>query len=240
MTDPSAYGYRKIGGIPTVVTSDHHYVIMHWEASGIRDADLLHIDGHHDMNDGPRIKYSRFGNCDTLNITNFICYAVHYGIISNVYWLNPHSATLPFQYFGSSDLSTSVDSEIIIWNRSKSDLAGRYPFSEPIDEVAASPRTLIVDIDLDAFCCGRRVNNTPDDHDGIPGWEDRMEKALSVLANTRSPSLITVTRSEGFKHVDYDGFDMNLRYVPSDMVDLVQDRLMLGLEDIYVRKLAML
>ena len=49
--DPSNYGYRKIGGIPTVVTSDHHYVLMHWNASGLRDADLLHIDGHHDMVD---------------------------------------------------------------------------------------------------------------------------------------------------------------------------------------------
>ncbi|MBI4174916.1 MAG: UPF0489 family protein [Candidatus Aenigmarchaeota archaeon] len=236
--DPSNYGYREIGGIPTVVTSDHHYVLPHWEVSGLRDADLLHIDGHHDMCDGPEIRYSKIGHISSLNIGNFICAAVHSGIVSSVYWFNPHALNshyaffAPLQYFDSSKLQTMVDDrERISWKMRKNLWIDR-PQSEPVKSVAQSEVPLIVDIDLDAFCCRLHLHNMFDDYDGIHNWEDRIEKTMSLLRNIRAPDMITVTRSEGY--VSENGQD-RLRFVPSDKVDKVQNRLLHGLAKIYER-----
>lgn len=74
------------------IVNDHNEVFEHWRKTNLKGATLLHIDGHHDMDD---VKVPYQGELDekyhlSLSIANFICPAIHYGYIDSVYWLNPH------------------------------------------------------------------------------------------------------------------------------------------------------
>lgn len=214
----SSYNVSSVGTIPTVVTSDHHYVLMHW--GGLNDADLLHIDGHADMSDGPSIKSA---NGRYLNIANFICAAIHDGVISRVYWLNPHSSMRPLQYLGSADNElttwTNMDNGIYWFRRDIESGDG-----EPVARLSLRPeKPFIVDIDLDAFCCNKRVHFTYSDYEGISNYERRIDNSMRLLSNSKRPDLITVIRSHGNHE----------KYVPSDKVDDVQEYLFAGLREVY-------
>ena len=88
----------KVGGIHTAITEEHNEVFYFWQMSHMKSATLLHVDAHHDMDgvvsiigDGLLHDPSNINYFKSLYVGNFICPAVHYGIVSDVYWLNPHS-----------------------------------------------------------------------------------------------------------------------------------------------------
>ena len=82
---------------------------------------------------------------------------------------------------------------------------------------------MILDIDLDAFCCNSSVYNVPENYDGVTNFEQRIGKTINILSYLMKPSLITIARSIG----------KGGRYVPSNKVDKVQHLLLQGLKKIY-------
>lgn len=89
---------------------------------------------------------------------------------------------------------------------------------------------LILDIDLDAFCCHQTdtLSFLPvkrEKYQGVFGYEGRIDRTLEVLAQLPRPDLITVASSQG---------DLQETcYVPSFMVEEVSRYLAFNLRKIY-------
>lgn len=152
----------SLSGTPLVITEDHHEVLPYWIKSGIQQGQLLHIDAHSDMNDEVSLnEKSNFKSINAKNwwkiikyveIDNFICPAVHYEIVSSMFWLNPHSAEKKLQEVGFVDeegkpnFGTKVVDNIdktIAWNYNRKVKiewenyhrlsSGKYEYAEGID-----------------------------------------------------------------------------------------------------------
>ncbi len=99
--------YTEIAGIPVVITDNHNEVFYYWQLFG--HATLLHIDAHPDMAGFPHSATCLDSSYyQQLSIGNFICAAVHYGIVDQVYWLNPHSAERRLQDLGYASRHKNV------------------------------------------------------------------------------------------------------------------------------------
>ena len=85
---------------------------------------------------------------------------------------------------------------------------------------------LILDIDLDAFCCYRSLFNISPNHDGVANFETRIHETVQVVRDLPRPDLITITRSQG------SGEKWKC-YVPSDKVFAVHECLTNELSKIY-------
>ncbi len=187
--------------VPTYVTEEHHHVLKYWINSGLRDADLLHIDGHSDMGDGSGL------NGSGLHIANFIAPAVHHGIVTSIYWLNPHSnewlkdCGTKYDESGRIKLRTKEVDGRIFWDcNSDSDylqvLGGKL--IAPKDIRLRPEKPLILDIDLDAFCCHRMVQGVYHAaYNGVDGFERRIIETANFLRKIKRPNLITITESQG-------------------------------------------
>ena len=86
---------------------------------------------------------------------------------------------------------------------------------------------LVLDIDLDAFCCQRSMDFTAlDDTDrNITDYVRRINETGEFLKRQRKPNLITIARSQGQTKQS--------TYVPPDLVNQVQDCLIQKLEELY-------
>lgn len=261
-----------IKGIPAVITTDHNEVFFYWEKSGLVNTTLLHIDGHNDLGwaylkdilrkrnemDEEEIQKQYY---NILDIAGFISPAVHYGVVSSVYWLNPHSENKTLQYMGSlSDKKRSLKTRVIeegkvikekgfSWKRicwsskylqPREDKEGEIITSDKLKITAQNP--FILDIDLDAFCCDREMHNVPKDYDGVNGYEERINKTLELIKKLRKPNLITIARSKGDKKVwkcyrpdaiDMEYFALSEKFVPDEFSKDVEERLIQGLEGIF-------
>ena len=222
----------EICEIPTAITEQHQQSFYYWHKSGLQDVLLLHIDGHADM-DG--LAPSRRKVTDLyynhLGISSFICPAVHFNIVSSIYWLNPHSKKRRLQLMGSLDceeeglkIGTKILGKNILWKYSEESEYTEYGVGKVITsaEILLDNRPLILDIDLDAFCCEYNIENVPLGHDGVSRWEQRIDQTIELLKQLRRPDLITIARSQ-----EIDG------YVPEDKVDTVQDCLLGRLKELY-------
>jgi hypothetical protein len=220
----------KIAEIPAAITQDHSQVLYFWQKSGLKKAVLFHVDAHADMNSGIDACLKDIDNI------NFICPAVHYGIVSDIYWLNPYSIIRKLQDMGSSsperkrsriELATFVENKRIRWKEEGHEIsAGSGNIISP--EQIHVPEGLILDIDLDAFCCSC-PSNTLSRENPTKNWEKRVAEAMGLLEKLRKPSLITITRSQGIED------DILDRYVPADKVDAVQEITVRELQRIYRR-----
>jgi hypothetical protein len=260
MLDPiHNYPIDNIDGIPTIATEDHHEVFPFWVTSGIKDATLLHIDAHDDIWDGvytPEFSEHKgelfdipqhvvdYTRC--IDIANFICPAVHIGIVSSAYWLNPlvdedeQLVDYGTTFFSMRrDLSTCETMHIV-----GSHISFKMPFYDnsvgmrlPLDYVdkdrikVFSDRPFILDIDLDGFCCGPRPCDVERHVDIVNGYEQRIEDTGVFLRTLKRPDLITITRSQKTTD-DEHGLEP---YVPRDKVDDVQQVLMTELREIYAQ-----
>lgn len=207
----------SVKGIPTYITDDHDEVLRYWEV--YNDSDLLHVDAHHDMEGGVE---QDLGN---LNIGNFICPAVHYGIVSNVHWLNPQSNRYKLLHIGSKergDLRTELRDKFIYWDVPSRIRTGSVLTVED-GVITLKNKYFILDIDLDAFCCQKAMHNTSYNKDGINGYEERIEYTRETLKRSKRPDIITMTRSVGCGGV----------YVPEDKVDIVQELTLKMLETVF-------
>lgn len=231
-----------IGGINIALINNHHEAFYWWWKSRLEKATLFHVDGHDDM--GEAKVYSKiFSEKDyrQLNIANFICPAVHHGIVSQIYWLNPHSEekTLigygkPKTFFSEQKILESYRGKLCKYEWSSRDRS-RIEHGEggiiPLDKVSIpKKRPLILDLDLDAFCCHRKdtLSFLPvelSEYQGTLKFEERIDKTMDVLAQLPKPGLITIASSQG------DG--MHECFVPPLMVDDVARYLAINLRKLY-------
>ena len=233
----------SIGGILTAVTNDHDNNFGYWRGLGMEKATLFHIDAHPDMSSGA--KYNgplTLGNCSDFGIANFICPAVYHDIVDSIYWLNPHSHLRRLQdlgtvrsEFGRKKLKAQIEEKqtglpVYAWvtdtHHESMDLVygyGKIITPQKIYHPANLP--LIMDIDLDAFCCHKGVYYAPISYNGTFCFEQRVEDAINVLRTLPRPDLITITRSQGDYYEDC--------FVPPNKVDRVQDCLIENLRRIY-------
>ena len=225
---------RDIAGIPTAITDEHNESFYHWWNSGIKHATLLHVDAHADTirsimmkdaglsaEDLPGDYYQRLTNSD------FMCAAVYSSIVSSAYWLNPHARRM------LTDIGSTKKSK----NRKRlQTFAGRdndvvhYRLGGPGERIVAYKdfklnSQLILDIDLDAFCCHRSIERVPDSYKGVINYTSRIRRTIDFLRKLRRPDLITITRSQS--RISWCTF------VPEDKVDNVQKHLIKGLKGIY-------
>ena len=236
-----------IKNIPTVITQDHHHVYNYWQ--NLRNAVLFHIDAHPDMLDRalvPKEEIREEFDCNKhFTVANFICPAVHEKILSSIYWLNPHSQKQRLQDLGTTNkmpgrrhLKTIIRSDEDYyskyhWDSTKLDHSVNYESITKIingdgkvittKEVKVNNSPLILDIDLDAFCCDKSIYNVPVEYFGIENFEERIDQTAEVLSSLIKPDLITITRSVGQGGV----------YVPLNKVDDVQYLLIERLREIY-------
>ena len=224
------YDIQDIAGIPAAITEEHNEVFYHWQKAGFKDTTLLHIDAHHDLfNAAAPFKEKLDDNYyKDLGIASFICAAVHYGIVSSVYWLNPHESKTRLQDMGSTKsedrrrIETEVIGHRIDWvSYYNKMLMGEGKIITPED--IEFEKNFILDIDLDAFCLQRNIIYFAYKHpDEINNYEKRIDETIEALRRLRRPDIITITRSQG-KHT----------CVPPDKVDDVQDYLIEKLKELY-------
>src|SRR3989344_6042265 len=188
---------KSIGGIKTALVDDHHEAFYWWWNSKLESATLLHVDGHDDMSEAIvdcQIKGAE--DYKLLNIANFICPAVHHDIISHIYWLNPHSKKRKLQYFGKPKAFFYERDTILReqnykygWDYLDGDMIRKGEGKiMPLDRFSIpKKRQLILDIDLDAFCCHRTesiaflpINYK--EYQGSLGYEGRIDQTIGVLA----------------------------------------------------------
>lgn len=231
----------SISGIPVVITQEHHEAYYFWRHSNIEDAVLFHVDAHPDM-----ISHTVCNNIFEIirhldfSIANFICPAFHYGIVSSIYWLNPHSEERRLQFLGSSNAENSeerlktkiddgYDSKEFVWvaepYEKKRDIHNGERKVISSQEIELNGQPLILDIDLDAFCCHKNIFNKSDFRSGTRRYKTRILESIEVLAYLKNPDLITITRSQSEVKDD--------TYVPSKMVDEVQQNTLNALRDLY-------
>ena len=211
--------------IPTYVTEMHNENFRYWMQ--LRNATMFRIDAHDDFSDYVPYqevidgKYYR-----RLTIGNFNCAAVHYGIVSNIYWLNPLKKERRLLDMGSNkdSLRTFVGGGYIKWVNGWGRFKDCLRIIRP-DQIMISENPFILDIDLDGFCCIERGYDAQNFHHPNHGWEQRVDETAELVRGLKRPDVITITRSQG--EADY------LQYVPLGLVDDVQARTLEKLAEIY-------
>ncbi|VVB83388.1 Uncharacterised protein [uncultured archaeon] len=156
----------------------------------------------------------------SLSIGGFIVPGFFYGIIGSIYWLNPHSEKRKLQYMGSAfsrEEGNNIEKgrwlfayehwgfgnypELRFQARAKYPDYFKKGFyqgrKKNIKQVVIKKEApLILDLDLDAFCCHKFVHYTPKDYDGVNGWRDRLDETIETISYLqKKPNLITLTLS---------------------------------------------
>lgn len=241
--------FTSIAGIPAGIVNNHNEAFFYWMKSNLLDASLFHVDAHSDMNEAKGVKRIEYADdYEKMNTANFICPAVNLGIISYIYWLNPHSTRRKLQKLENKDnkklkadclesggLLNNLFSKRCDYVWPKGLYLGRGTILMEKEILLASGSPLILDIDLDAFCChrNRTIPNLPlellghdiDRYDGVSGFKKRIHKTIDTLATLPKPDLITIARSLG------DGIDEC--YVPLSRQKEVSRSLIAGLQELY-------
>lgn len=236
MSAPGALTFTE--GIKTALVNDHHEAFYWWWKFNLRNATLFHVDAHDDMRSANvDFKLRSAEDYAQLNIANFICPAIYHGIVSSIYWLNPHAEERKLQYF-RKPTSNFSEREVILreqnykygWGSDEDEERIKDSVWEDVPTADVSiPRDLplILDIDLDAFCCHRnKTFGKEKEYDGVLSFEKRIDEAVKVLARLSKPDLITIASSQG------DGKHFRC-YVPPFMVDDVSRYLAYNLRKIY-------
>jgi hypothetical protein len=232
----------KIAGIPSAIMEMHHEQSYFMINRGVRDAIELLVDGHPDMKQGaPYVECPGPGYFRLLDHASYLCPEVHYGVVSSVYWLNPHSKRRRLQALGStheknggSVLETRVDrmGDKIVWEPSvgsrnfelqggRGAVVSRDVLARELKEDGSRP--FILDTDLDAFSCEYFVYWKEPKDDSVVDFRRRIDDTHEFLAGLgRKPDHILITRTQGDR-----------KWVPEGIVDEVQDYFISGLERIY-------
>jgi hypothetical protein len=240
--------------IPTGITLDHDQVYAYWEDSGLKGSELLHIDGHSDMCwANAKEEIQSYPYWKELDIASFIVPAVHYGIVSSVYWLNPHSKEKRLQDMGcigkngrlsldtylekTSMLGREVLPYRIQLTRFKDDIANTREGKIVRKLNLNKDKPFILDIDIDAFCCHKLVHNMPAGYDGVKGYVGRLDETMEFLEKLkRKPELITITYSAGqeYNPSSYSSYSHRVsEWCPKEHRKNVMERTINGLKEIY-------
>ncbi len=233
----------RIDGVPVVVTDNHQQVLPYWDA--LRGATLLHVDAHPDTGSSEPLPAGGLTPefLRGLGVGNLIAPAFALDIVTSMYWLNPHSRSARFQYLGSSSrrllrrwLSVGIIDGMLkfVTGRTRqmllegADLTFLPYQGVHLEQPPASlrqARPLILDIDLDAFCCNKHIFYVPRQYDGVNGFERRVEETMRTLHRCARPTLVTVTESNGRGNCG--------AYVPETMIAPVEKALVAELQKLY-------
>lgn len=236
---------KYTAGIPTALVNDHNEVFFYWWKFGMKDAVLFHVDAHPDMDCNVKVEEELSSGYDysKLSIANFICPAMYHGLISSVYWLNPHSIEkrqLQHIKEARSQLVLDQESSFIngeerlkyIWKYNDDfKVSNGEGYGLSADNLFIPQHSqLILDIDLDAFCCHRNesLRNLPEDrnkYEGVFGYERRIDETIDALINLPRPDLITIASSEGDGKISC--------FVPPFMIGEVSRYLAINLRNLY-------
>lgn len=231
-----------LSGIPVGVVQNHNEALHYWVSSGIKNAVLLHINAHPNMQDQAKFENSLSeSSYEQFKVSNFICPAVYHGIVTSIYWLNPHSQSKKLQDLGAANSINGRSKLEVILKKQFFALKRRYVWkADNISNLdllrkgegkVISPKEMeinghfILNIGLDAFCCHSDICNVSNEYDGLSDFEKRMDETAELLSSFRQPSLITLSRSQGGSFAN--------SFVPSDKVNDVHLYLMRLLREIY-------
>lgn len=230
---------------PPVIINNHNEAFPVWLEAGIKGGTLVHVDAHPDMNGTavyvpPEKLHDHYEK--KLTIANFIVPALHYGLVKNIIWLNPHSTDRNLQLLvHRNNVQTHVreggmkDGKFWIdWDPLEVHMiaSGRGIVATPDRIKPFLEGPIILDVDLDAFSCNTKAGpyHVDDDYQGEEGWEGRVDQFTSFLQETGlKPSVITVARSQG----EQSGGGPN--WIPADKVDAVQASVLQKMNDIFHR-----
>lgn len=194
-TDVPTVKIISLGGIPTAITGQHMENYYFWQNLGLQNAVLLTIDAHKDFEDIVKPKQPSLERAyhRDLELNNFICAAVYYGILSSpTFRLNPFEH--PKYRLSKVDLEAKMGKQghydKIKWNKS---LALPINFEGFAEYLQKCKNLLVLDIDLDGFSC-MRVG--PTQYDGSYDYEERINETIELLKQIKRPDLITITRSQ--------------------------------------------
>ncbi|GAH54159.1 unnamed protein product, partial [marine sediment metagenome] len=205
---------REISGIPLIITEEHQQVFPFWDYSDVRDATLIHVDSHPDLADEAPTSLNIFGSNlslkyhKKLHVGNFICPAVHYGFIHDIFWISPFCKgsehdDLYIQHIDKDSLKTKNGVHYIKWKdiefseKSRKSGAsfdvegyrkGASLSTNRLKKILTNNNSFILDIDLDAFAkefYGPRayieIFKALNPGAGIDGWEKGLNKLLNFL-----------------------------------------------------------
>ncbi|MBT4651185.1 hypothetical protein HOC13_01555 [Candidatus Woesearchaeota archaeon] len=224
------------------IVNDHNEAVYHWAKLEQWQNTLLHIDGHNDMSHKAKLlgKVSPTESMDeqwsvysdnVLKISDFICSAVHYGIVNQVYWINPQVRE-GRDLVRYKELETKEDYEMVWWKNVDKRNRSIAPYDVlSLDGLKEIKSPWILDIDLDAFCCDKLVQS-PSEYELMQGltdfWELRLRATLENLMGLPAPEVVTVARSQGPLE---EG--KGLVWVPPSLVDKVQEMTVERLTKLY-------
>lgn len=207
------------------IVNNHNEAFTIWRKANIKGATLLHVDAHHDMTDNANSGEQNLGTryANTLTIANFICAAIHYGLVERVYWINPHIKEKPLRYLGAySDSNRSLATALDQYGSGK--IKWAYPKKDwTSDDWVISTHDLklegptILDIDLDGFCCHRHIHGIErSDYDGVQGYQERIDTTFEELGKlSRTPDCINIATSQA------EGDPSAMCFVPTNHIPLL-------------------
>ncbi len=256
LSSPSAPLEQRldIAGIPVLVVDPHHHVLPFWfeQLQGKGPAHLFHVDAHNDMGWvryrsrqhpvlPPRDSTSlRDYVINEIHEGNFICPAVHLGLLQSIYHYNPRLKNAADVYKGKSVRFREEVSLGVVYRRGVdenirkihslewSELSSfdhlpphrRTRVNSVIHRINGNSHPFALDIDLDAFQC---LLHPCDDDLSQEAYRGRLATMLDVLARMRKPSFITIARSQ----------EPSPAYVPPDQVDQIHEDVLAGLRRLY-------
>jgi len=224
---------EKISGLSLVVTEEHHHVFPFWNSSKIKGATLIHVDSHSDLADDkvPSLNVAFEEYYKNLQVGTFICPAVHYGFIKELFWINPTNILKEthIQYLEKDRLVTEIDGfGDIKWKNSPENYPG-YIKTGKIGNCITLKELIkklnnpwILDVDLDAFATISYLLGIYNPVSFEAGWKEKVDKTLKLLKKLPRPDLITITRSQGERP-----------FISPDVVDVVQKRFLEKLGRLY-------
>ena len=208
-----------ICGIDSLIVDPHNEALLLWASLGIQGATLIHIDDHDDLQHGAAVPLDmRESYVKEVEIAHFICPAVHEGIISEVYHVNPRTRVI--EHYSASALSTHEFNGQLFWDRQQGDV----PFFRRLEQhgrLHLLPGTkTIVDIDLDGI-----HNMHHDDGYDCQFYLDNITYTAALLRSLPRPQGITIARSQTPE-----------TYVHPALVDRLQQGTVSMLREVYRNK----
>ncbi|MBU0456792.1 MAG: UPF0489 family protein [Nanoarchaeota archaeon] len=241
-----------LGSVPVIYVNNHDEIYDKWERLKLNNSTLLHIDAHPDTEHltlCEKLSVNGYKSKPITNVGNFLCPAVYHGIVSSIYWLNPHSKERRLQDLGTTRVelrrrkirakvapylnnngnnlhyqwSNLTDKEIVDLRNGKGKV-----IESASDLIIPKENLFILGIDLDAFCCsqGQTIFHNEKGNNGVTDYISRIQLTNDLLRQLPIPDFIFIAESQGYGKM----FDC---FVPPTKLKYVKESLELKLGELY-------